>query len=146
MLVVGVVVAHFVRGAIRSAAEGVGFEYAKGLGTLVYGALLAIVATLAIGQLDIETKLLNDAISIVLIAVAASVALSLGLGTRDIAGNVIAGVYARDLFKAGATIKFGDVSGKIIEVGTTKTVIQTQGKKRISVANRELITQTVETS
>ncbi len=146
VIVVGLVIAHFVRAAVRSAAEGVGLDYAKGLGTLVYGTLLVIIGALAVGQLDIETQLLNNAISIILIAVAASVALSLGLGTRDIAGNVIAGVYARDLYKPGATIKLGEISGKLVEVGTTKAVIQLQGKKRITVANRDLINQTVETS
>ncbi len=146
VIVVGLVIAHFVRATVRSAAEGVGLDYAKGLGTLVYSVLIVIIATLAIGQLEIETTLLNNAISIILIAFAASVGLSLGLGTRDIAGNIIAGVYARDLYKPGATIQFGDIKGKIIEVGTTKTVIQTQGKKRVTVANRDLINQTVETS
>ncbi len=146
ILVIGLVIANFLRGAVRSAAEGIGLDYARALGTLVYGALVVIVVTLAISQLELATALLDHVISIILIAVAVAVALALGLGTRDIAGNIIAGIYARDLYRPGSTIEMGEIKGKIIEVGTTKTVIASQGKKRVTVANRELINQTVHIS
>ncbi len=143
VLMLGLFVAHFVRTSVRSAAEGMNLDYAKPLASTVYGLLVVIVASLAVEQLDIEVTLFNYVVSIVLIAVSAALALSLGLGTRDIAGNIVAGIYARDLFKAGDKVEYGDIEGTIVEVGTTKTTIRSGTSSAITVCNRNLIDATI---
>ncbi|NND00463.1 MAG: mechanosensitive ion channel [Gammaproteobacteria bacterium] len=143
VLLIGLLVAHFVRTGVRSAAEGMNLGYAKPLGTVIYGIMVVICVTLAIGQLEIETKLLNQVVSILIFAVASAIALSLGLGTRDISSNIIAGVYARDIFPANATVKVGDISGNIVEVGSTKTQIRTNEDGIVSVSNRLMLEEKV---
>jgi small-conductance mechanosensitive channel len=72
------------------------------------------------------------------------VALALGLGTRDVAGNIVAGVYARDLYQPGVTIRCGDLSGEILEVGSTSVVIRVNADKTVTVPNRRLLDEQVE--
>lgn len=81
-----------------------------------------------------------------LLAIAAAVALSLGLGTRSIAGNIVAGLYARDLFPPGDTIKVGEVSGRVIEVSTTNTLIELEDGSTYSLPNSELVDSQVHTT
>lgn len=141
---IGLFVASLVRTGVEAALASVNLGYEKAIGGLIYGIIVIVVISLAIGQLEIETALLNQVISIVLLAAAASVALALGLGTRDVAGNIVAGVYARDLYQPGATIRCGDLSGKILEVGSTSVVIRVDAEKTITVPNRRLLDEQVE--
>lgn len=143
VLLIGLLVAHFVRTGVRSAAEGMHLSYAKPLGSVIYGVMVVISVTLAIGQLDIETELLNQVVSILIFAVAAGMALSLGLGTRDISSNIIAGVYARDIYTSGNTISVDNIEGIIVEVGSTKTKIKTNENRIVSVSNRQMLEQNV---
>lgn len=145
VVLVGLFVAKFIRNAVQGVASTMNMSYAHGLGLAVYSLLIVIVVSLAIGQLEIETELLNFAVSILLLSVGAAVALSLGLGTREIAANIIAGVYARELFKAGTTIEIDDVKGKVVEVGTAKTIIKGTSKTYY-LSNRELIDKRVQQS
>jgi len=145
VVLVGLFLAKFMRNTVQGLGDTMNLSYARGLGLAVYSLFVIVVASLAIGQLEIETELLNLAVSILLFSIGAAVALSLGLGTRDIAANVIAGVYARELFKAGSTIEIGDVKGKVVEVGTAKTIVK-GASKTYYLSNRELIDKLVQQS
>ncbi|MDH3511371.1 MAG: mechanosensitive ion channel [Gammaproteobacteria bacterium] len=141
---IGLFVASLVRTGVEAGLASVNLGYEKAIGGLIYAIIVIVVISLAIGQLEVETALFNQVISIVLLAAAAAVALALGLGTRDVAGNIVAGVYARDLYQPGATIRFGDLSGKILEVGSTSVVIRVSADKTITVPNRRLLDEQVE--
>ena len=143
ILIIGLFVAHFVRDLVRSGAEGIGVDYAKSLGNTAYGVLFVIIVSLAIGQLEINTDLLDTVISILIAAVGIAIALSLGLGTRELAANILAGVYARDLYQAGDAIELDDIAGTLEQIGTVKTQIKLKDKKVVSVANNVLIDQRV---
>jgi small-conductance mechanosensitive channel len=138
IFIVGLTLAHFVRDLVRSGAEGLGVDYAKGLSNLAYGALIVVVGSLAVGQLQIETVLFNRVVEIVLIATGAALALALGLGTRDIAKHVVSGVYIRELYKPGTNLSVGEDSGSLQDVGTVITRIKTPEGRTIYIPNGQL--------
>ena len=146
VIIIGLSAAHLVRTAVETAAQGMNLEYGRALGTLIHTIMVIVIVSLAIGQLEIETELLNQVISIVLLAIAAAVALSLGLGTRDISSNIVAGLYARDLFQPGDKIVVGDVAGTVTEVSTTNTVLELDDGGHYSVPNQQLIEQQIKTT
>ena len=143
VLLGGLLLAQLANGLVRGAAEGVGLEYASGLGRIAQGLVIIISISVAIGQLEIKTDLLNLVIGIVLISVGLAAALALGLGSREVAGQIIAGIYVRELYQVGDVLKVGDVEGQIEEIGTVKTVLLTDGGELISLANRALLEQRV---
>lgn len=143
VLLAGVLLAQLVSGLVRGAAEGVGLEYAHGLGRIAQGLVIIISISVAIGQLEIKTDLLNNVIAIVLISVGLAVALALGLGSRDIASQILAGIYVRELYQVGQHVQVGAVEGQIEEIGTVKTTVLTDTGELISVANRTLLEQQV---
>lgn len=146
VVIIGLFAAHLVRTAIESAAQGMQLDYGKALGTVAYALIVIVVISLAINQLEIETALLNQVVSIMLFAIAAAVALSLGLGTRSIASNIISGLYARDLFPPGDMIKVGDIAGRVIEVSATNTLIELEDGTTYSLPNSELVESQVHTT
>jgi hypothetical protein len=116
VLLAGVLLAHLLSGLVRGAAEGVGLDYAYGLGRIAQGLVIIISISVAIGQLEVKTDLLNNVIAIVLISVGLAVALALGLGSREIAGQILAGIYVRELYQVGQQVQVGDVEGQIEEI------------------------------
>ncbi|MFN3581548.1 MAG: mechanosensitive ion channel family protein [Pseudomonas sp.] len=143
ILLAGLLLSHLVNGVVRGAAESIGVDYAAGLGRFVQGLLVIITVSLAIGQLQIETALLNTVIAIVLVSFGAAAALALGLGSRQVVSQIIAGIYVRELYQVGDRIRIDDLEGTIEEIGTVKTQLLDDQGQLISIANRALIDQRV---
>ena len=143
VLVVGLFLTHFVRDLIRSGAEGIGVEYAKPLSSAVFGLLFVVIVSLAVNQLEIETQLLDTVIAILISTIGIAAALSLGLGTRSLSSHILAGVYARELYKVGDHIKLNEIDGSLQRIGTVKTEIKLANGNVVSIANGVLINSTV---
>jgi small-conductance mechanosensitive channel len=142
--IIGLFVAGFVRTAIETALSSMNLGYEKVIANVVHGVIVIVVISLAIGQLEIETDLLNQVVVIVLFSGAAAIALSLGFGTRDVAGSVVAGVYVRELYQDGDRIRVGDVEGVIVEVGSTSVLLEQGEGKHVAIPNRTLLDEQVE--
>ena len=56
VLLAGVLLAQLVSSLVRGAAEGVGLEYANGLGRVAQGLVIIISISVAIGQLEIQDR------------------------------------------------------------------------------------------
>ena len=143
VLLVGVLLAQLANGLVRGAAEGVGLDYAGGLGRIAQGLVIIISISVAISQLEVKTDLLNHVIVIVLITVGLAVALAMGLGSRGIAGQILAGIYVRELYQVGQSVRVGEVEGQIEEIGTVKTTLLTDDGELVSLSNRVLLEQQV---
>lgn len=137
--VVGLLLAGFVRDAVRHGATGIGLEYADPLSKLVHVVLIVFIAILAIGQLKLDIALARRVIEIALIAGGAGLALTLGLGTRDLSKNIVAGVYARDLYLPGTNLTVGTDNGAVEEVGAVTTRIRTPEGEAVYVPNAHLL-------
>lgn len=145
ILLAGVLLAQLVSGLVRGAAEGVGLEYASGLGRIAQGLVIIISISVAIGQLEVKTELLNYVIAIALISVGLAVALALGLGSRELVSQILAGIYVRELYVVGQHVRLEglDLEGEIEEIGTAKTQLLTDAGERVTIANRVLLEQRV---
>ena len=139
ILIFGLVLANFVRGAVQGAAERVGLEYGSALGGVVFAALLIVIGTMVVGQLQLETVLVNRAIEIFLLAAGAAVAIALGFGTRDTAKHIVAGVYVRESFKPGSIITVGDLQGELMAVEKVNTKLRASDGGIIVIPNAQLI-------
>ena len=72
-----------------------------------------------------------------------AVALAMGLGSREIAGQILAGIYVRELYQVGQQVRVGEVEGQIEEIGTVKTTVLTDDGDLVSLSNRILLEQQV---
>ena len=143
ILLAGVLLAQVANGLVRGAAESIGLEYSAGLGRITQGLVIIISISVAISQLEVKTDLLNHVIVIGLITVGLAVALAMGLGSRELAGQILAGIYVRELFQVGQQVRIGEVEGQIEEIGTVKTTLLTDDGELVSLSNRVLLEQRV---
>ena len=138
VLVLGLMAASWLAGLVRRAADSAGVDYAPTLARLTMGILAALVVLMAVDQLDIRIVLLQEIIGIALAAIGVAVALSLGLGTRGLAGEIVAGVYLRDLLQEGDRIEWNGITATVREVGTIKTLLVLDNGRLLTVANSRL--------
>jgi small-conductance mechanosensitive channel len=142
ILVIGGLIARLVGDGLGALAVQSGLSAGVLLGQAVRYVLLVFVVILALGQLGIETTLLTTVTVVLITAIALALALAFGIGSRDVARNIMAGMHAKESFTIGQALKVGDISGRVVSVGTVKTVIET-GDGLVSLPNTTLIDQEV---
>lgn len=101
LVIVGGSVSQFAGHTVARAAEEAGIEFARSLGSLVSGLLMFVIGMMAVAQLKIDTDMVRIVTICTLSGVALAFGLSFGLGTRDITRHLMAGFYARKLFRSG---------------------------------------------
>ncbi|MFA5500805.1 MAG: hypothetical protein WC404_06970 [Candidatus Omnitrophota bacterium] len=89
VLVLGSFLATFVAGIVRTAASNAGISTAKLLAKVTQAVLVIFAIIIAIEQLNIATAFIAFAVNIILAAIGLALALSFGLGCKDIAAKAM---------------------------------------------------------
>jgi hypothetical protein len=146
MVVIGLLVAGFLRGVIATSADRVGVSYAEQLANGCYYVMGLMVFMAAFAQLKIEFALLNYAVLIVFGGLSLGFGLALGLGGRDVMAGILAGYYVRQRLQSGDHVTIGHMEGTVREVGPTATIIETEEEgllNRHSVPNYKMLNEAV---
>ncbi len=139
IMLVGFMVADMVQNVVHKTLDSLGLDYAKALANILFGFIFILVLTVALSQLGIETELLNASVKIILASLGLGLAICLGLGLKRMAGQIVSGVYARDVYKVGTTIIFEGEEVKVAGVGPVTTKLLTQDGGFIMVPNDDLL-------
>lgn len=124
LVVVGASLGQFAGRTVTTAAEESGIEFARPLGSLVSGGVLFMAGIMAVSQLRIDTEMVRIVTICTLSGLALAFGLSLGLGSRDITRNVLAGFYARKVFTPGDALMIRGERGVLKAITTTQTLIE----------------------
>jgi small-conductance mechanosensitive channel len=146
MVVIGLLVAGFLRGVIATSADRVGISYAEHLANGCYYIMCLMVFMAAFDQLNIKFELLNYAILIVFGGLALGTGLALGLGGRDVMAGILSGYYVRQRLQAGDHVSVGNMEGTVREVGPVATIIETEEHgmlNRHSIPNYKMLNEAV---
>ncbi|HEX5445808.1 MAG TPA: mechanosensitive ion channel domain-containing protein [Pirellulales bacterium] len=146
VVVVGLLVAGFLRGVIATSADRVGISYAENLANAVYYVLALMTFIGAFDQLHIEFGILKELILIAAGGLALGFGLAFGLGGRDVMGGILAGYYLRQRMHAGDRIHVAGMDGTVRDVGPVATVIETEEDgllNRHSVPNTKMLNEAV---
>jgi small-conductance mechanosensitive channel len=126
LIVIGLLLASFVRGVIATSADRFGITYAQQLASSCYYIIALMTLIAAFEQLEIKFELLNYAILIVFGAVALAMGLSFGLGGRDVTAGILCGYYVRQRFQSGDHVSIAGLEGTVREVGPVATIIESE--------------------
>ncbi len=146
VVLIGLLIASFLRGVIATAADRVGISYADRLASGSYYILGLMTFIAAFDQLEIQFALLNQLILIGFGAVALGVGLSVGLGGRDVAGGIMSGYYVRQRMQSGDQVSVAGIDGVVREVGPVATVIETSENgltHRHTIPNARMLNEAV---
>ena len=134
IFLVGSIIGQIAGKTVESSAGESGIEYARILGKLVYSLVLFIVAVMAVSQLKLNMEIVNSVILIILAGFCLAIALSLGLGTRELTRNIIIGFYVRKIFASGDVIEINGERGIVKSVTPLVTLIE-RDNQIITVSN-----------
>jgi hypothetical protein len=146
VVVVGLLVAGFLRGVVATSADRVGISYAENLANGVYYVLALMTFIGAFDQLHIEFGLLKELILIAFGGLALGFGLAFGLGGREVMGGILAGYYTRQRLHTGDRVSVAGMEGTVREVGPVATVIETEEDgllNRHSVPNTRMLSEAV---
>jgi len=146
IVIVGLLVATFVRGIVATSADRVGIGYAEHLANACYYILALMTFLAAAEKLDINFKLFEQMILIAFAALALGFGLAIGLGGRDTMAGILAGYYTRQRLQNGDRVTIGTLEGVVRDVGPTATTIETVEDgliSRRSIPNVKMINEAV---
>jgi hypothetical protein len=146
VVVIGLLIANFLRGVIATSADRVGISYAERLATGCYYVLALMTFIAAFDQLAIKFALLEQMILIAFGSLAVGVGLAVGLGGREVAGGIMAGYYTRQRLHAGDKVSVAGFDGTVREVGPVATIIETREDgltSRHSIPNTKMLSDAV---
>jgi small-conductance mechanosensitive channel len=142
VLLGGLLFASLVAKTVTAMAVSAGLEFGKTLGQVGQVLVVSLALVLAIDQLGFNAAVLDGLLTNTLTAILAGGALAFALGGRDVAANVLAAHYAKELFELGETISLDGIEGTLESIGPVKSTIATHDGL-VSVPNSDLTTRTV---
>lgn len=143
IVLVGVVVADFVRRRADRAIEQMGVEFP--FGRVAQAVVLVVALLTALAQLGVSTSIVTALAALVLVVSGLAVALAFGLGGRDLARQLSAGRYVNASYRLGDRITVVDVSGEIAAFEGAAVVLRDDNGRLVRVPNALLIETVVTT-
>ncbi|MDH5762776.1 MAG: mechanosensitive ion channel [Nitrospinota bacterium] len=132
IILAGILFSSLGRDLTVSAASSANISQSKILGKMVQGVILFTATIIGLDQIGIEVNFLITLLAITLGSVLGSLALALGLGTKDLASNLISGHHVQKFYKPGQRVRFGNVEGVILEL-TPVSIILSASEGRLTV-------------
>jgi small-conductance mechanosensitive channel len=111
--------------------------------TVVKATIITLAVLLAVGQVGINTDVLNMGVSAVFFGIAASLTLLVGLGGNGVAREVAATRALRRLVSTGDTLEVGDVRGSVVAIHPTAVEIAQGGGQIRLIPSSQLVSEAI---
>lgn len=136
LLLVGVVLGALARGWVERSAAQMNLPVA--IGPIVQALVVLVFGLTAVAEVGVATAPLTSVVGLALAALAVTLALAFGLGSREVARSLSSARYARADFEVGQTIRLGELRGTIVSIDSAATTLES-GEDTIRVPNHLLV-------
>ncbi len=142
-LVLGLYIAGFVRDFLSGATTSLSIASGKIVSQGIYYLLVVMVVLTTLDQAGVDISVITSNLMLILGAVLLSAALSYGLASRDVLSNILAGYFARSLYRKGQRIEFQGTQGVIVEITKVALILNTEGGSKEVIPTHHLMTERV---
>jgi hypothetical protein len=126
LFMVGLYIADFIKKAIKGVFESFDLKGEKLVSTLVFYVIAFIITVTALNQAGVETVIIRNNATLILGAFLAAIAISFGLGSREIVKDILRTSYARKKFSVGQEVKYKNQIGVIETIENLTMDIRTE--------------------
>jgi len=116
LLVIGTLLADFLRKAINTAGRSLGIPSIRMISSILFYFLFINILISALSQAGIDTEFLQSNLTMIIGGVVVAFGISYGLASKEILANFLAGYYHGSKLKVGDYIKVGEIDGKIVKI------------------------------
>jgi len=129
IILAGVIISALVRDLIVSSAISAGIPQSDLLGRIAQMAILLVTVIIGADQIGIDVTFLSIIIGVLTAVTFGGIALAFGAGAKDFVANIISSHQLRQTFRIGDKISIHGMDGVVLEVTSTKVILDTdQGR------------------
>jgi len=137
------VLSSFATTALSSALGRFPIQTQRQAQTAVKATIVTLATLLAVGQLGVNTDVVNLGIAAVFFGIAASLTLLVGLGGNGVAREVAATRAVKRLVSQGDTLEIGDFRGVVVALHPTSVELSDGSGGAVLVPSSRLVRETV---
>jgi len=123
MLQIGIMLSDAIKSAVTALCKSFNIGSAKLIGNIAFIFFLIITFITALGQIGIETALLESSFLLIIGGVIVAFAIGYGIASRDVLANIISSFYSKKNYREGQIIRIDDVKGIITKIDNTSVTI-----------------------
>ncbi|MDO6473003.1 mechanosensitive ion channel domain-containing protein [Maribacter sp. 1_MG-2023] len=142
ILMLGLFLAKTIKETIIKVFDSIGLGGGKLLGNVLFYLIIIFVSITALNQAGIDTQIITNNFTIVLGAFLLAIALALGLGSREIVGDLLRTFYSRKIYEVGDKVKIGDLQGTVIGIDNISMILKTKSGK-VVIPIKKVVEKTV---
>ena len=135
ILIAARALAFAVGGMVNGAFEGSGARTRSQIASLGRMIVYSVAVVLALSQLGVETTILSIIVGGLVFAGALAFALLVGLGGRELGGELAAGRYLHRLVRVGDEIEVGGTAGRIVALHPASVELAVEDGSSVHLAN-----------
>ena len=143
IFMIGMFAAKMIKKALQSVFESMGIGGSKIISSIAYYIILIFVLITALNQAGINTEIITSNVTLIIAAFLLAFALALGLGSREIVGDLLSAFYARRTYAVGDTIKTKKIEGTIEAIDGISITVKTRDAKLV-VPIKDIVRDKVE--
>jgi len=143
LLVLGILLADFIKGIVQTACDSLGIPSGKIIATFIFYLVFLTMTISALSQAKIDTSLITSNMTVILGGVVGAFALGYGFAARDTMANFLASFYSKKKIQIGDIISLDNVKGEVIDIDGSSLTIDT-GKSTVIIPLNKLTTEKVE--
>ncbi|WP_424001955.1 mechanosensitive ion channel family protein [Maribacter sp. IgM3_T14_3] len=142
IFMIGLFLAKTIKETIVKVFDSIGLGGGKLLGNVLFYLIIIFVSITALNQAGIDTQIITNNFTIVLGAFLLAIALALGLGSREIVGDLLRTFYSRKIYEIGDKVKIGDLQGTVIGIDNISMILKTKTGK-VVIPIKKVVEKTV---
>lgn len=143
LLVLGILLADFIKKVVQTACESLGIPSGKIIATFIFYLVFLTMTISALSQAKIDTSLITSNMTVLLGGVVGAFALGYGFAARDTMANFLASFYSRKKLQIGDVIALDGEKGEVVELDNNSVTLDT-GKSTVIIPLKKLTTEKVE--
>lgn len=143
IFMIGLYLAKTIKKTVTSVFETMDLGGGKVLGNVLFYLIVIFVSITALNQAGVDTEIITSNFTIILGAFLLAAALALGLGSREVVGDLLRTFYTRKIYEVGDKVKFDNIEGSVVAIDNISVVIKTKSGKVI-VPIKKIVENTVE--
>lgn len=142
IFMIGLYLAKIIKETIVKIFDSIGLGGGKVLGNALFYLIIIFVSITALNQAGVDTEIITNNFTIILGAFLLAISLALGLGAREVVGDLLRTFYSRKIYVVGDKVKVGKLEGTVLGIDNISMILKTKTGK-VVIPIKKVVEKTV---
>lgn len=124
ILIFGIFLADAIKKLVYTTCQALGVSSGTLIANIVFYFVLLNMVLISLRQAKLQTKFMEDNLSIILAGIAGAFAIGYGLASRHTVSSLLASFYHRDKFHVGDEVTIGGKRGEVITINNNMVILR----------------------